>query len=153
MCVRECSCDLVALRTKSIWLFLVSCESLSQPVPEHTAALCLLSLRQDWTEFEEQKQEKSQVKIKNSLISEWKKEEKNLRDAKTNHSLPPTNWAMTAPVLLWAWCHVALWSNWGTCPNLLPIPEGVELETEVHDAVQALFSQSCSTGGLPTLSH
>lgn len=29
-----------------------------------------------------------------------KKEEKNPRGAKTNHSLPPINWAMTAPVLL-----------------------------------------------------
>lgn len=58
-----CACDLVTLRTKSIRLFLVSCGGLSQ-LCEHTAALCSLSLQQDWTEFEEQKQEKPQVTIK-----------------------------------------------------------------------------------------
>lgn len=143
------ACDLVTLRTRSIRLFLVFCGELSLPVPELTAALCSLSLQQDWTELKEQKQEKPQVKIKNSLISEWKKEEKNPRDAKTNHSLPPISWAMTAPVLLWAWCHVALWSNRGSSLNLLPIPEGGRVRNRgpwcCASTVQPELQHCCAT--------
>lgn len=122
VCTWMCACDLVTLRTKSIRLFLVSCGGLSQ-LCEHTAALCSLSLQQDWTEFEEQKQEKPQVTIK---VNKWMEKKRGEKPKRCKDKSFPTSHQLghDSPSFVVSMVSCSLWSNWGSSPNLLPIPVG-----------------------------